>query len=53
MGLVVNNIITCDWGLAILLGGHFQNLDFFCGGDHFQIRGALLGGSFNSYESGI
>ena len=29
-------IITCDWGPAILLGGHFQNLDFFVGGIIFR-----------------
>ena len=41
-------------GAGHFAGGHFQNLDRF-GGDHFQIiiKRVLLGGSFNSYESGI
>ena len=39
-------------GPAILLGGHFQNLDCF-GGSFSDIKGTLLGGSFNSYKSGI
>ena len=29
------SFITCEGGAAILLGGHFQNLDRF--GGHFQI----------------
>ena len=37
---------------GILLRGHFQNLDFFWGGGHFQTREYYLMGHFHKfYES--
>ena len=40
------SFITCEGGPAILLGVIFKILIVY-------VKGALLGGSFNSYESGI
>ena len=39
-------------GPAMMLGSRFQNLVCF-GGSFSNIKGALLGGSFNCYESGF
>ena len=46
------SFITCEWRAGHFAGGVIFKMLIVLGG-HFQIRGALLGGSFNCYESGI